>query len=289
MTPYLPVVLALFAAPDVNLPTEIWQVAPDAKTRPGWSNTQKIKDRAVLLVPGLKIHPLRPVLATRPDLHNWQEPNSDLVRTLAKDSDVYSFGYAQITALDVVAQSPGLRDAVANMQKAGYKEIVLIGHSAGGVISRLFVESNPECGVTKVITVAAPHIGSELANLKGGYPKVQATFIQSLAPEARMQAAPRRIDDKIEMACVVCKLKRVDGDGLVHISSQWPEECRKMGIPAVLVQGSHFEAMIGPGGVKAIGELAREKLTRWSTEEVDKARKVLFRDPDEKPGPVPKQ
>src|ERR1700722_12722165 len=111
MTPYLPVVLALFAAPDVCLPTEIWQVAPDAKARPGWSSTQKTKDRAVLLLPGLKIHPLRPSLATPPALHSWQEPNSDLVRNLAKDFDVYAFGYAQITALDVVVHSPGLRDA----------------------------------------------------------------------------------------------------------------------------------------------------------------------------------
>lgn len=284
MTPYLPVVLALFAAPDACLPTEIWQVAPDFKARPGWSSTQKTKDRAVLLVPGLKIHPLRPALATRPDLHSWQEPNSELVKTLAKDSDVYSFGYAQITPLDAVAQSPGLRDSVSNLQKAGYKEIVLVGHSAGGVIARLFVETYPDSGVTKVITVAAPHTGSDLAHLKGGYPKVQATFVQSLSPESRIQAAPRKIEDKIEMACIVCKLKRVEGDGLVNLNSQWPEECRKMGIPAVLVQGSHFEAMSGQAGVKAIGELAREKLTRWSPEEVDKGRKVLFRDPEERRG-----
>jgi pimeloyl-ACP methyl ester carboxylesterase len=160
----------------------------------------------------------------------------------------------------------------------------MIGHSAGGVISRLFIESYPDSGVTKVIAVSAPHTGSELAHLKGGYPKVQATFVQSLAPEARIQAPPRKIDDKIEMACMICKLKRVDGDGLVNLNSQWPEECRKLGIPAVLVPGSHLEAMIGPAGVKAIGELAREKLVRWSPEDVDKARKVLFRDPDERPG-----
>jgi hypothetical protein len=282
MTPCLPVVLAAFACPCVNLPTEIWQVAPDAR-QPGWVNVQRSKDRVVLLLPGLKIHPLRPALAGRPDLHSWEEPNSDLVRTLAKDADVFSFGYAQITPLDAVAQSPGLREAVANIRKLGYKEIVLIGHSAGGVIARLFIESYPDCGVTKVITVAAPHSGSELAHLKGGYHKIQATFIQSLAPEARIEAPPRKTDDRIEMACVICKLKRIDGDGLVNLVSQWPEEFRKLGVPAVLVPGSHFDAMISPVGVKAIAELAREKLVRWSPEEVEQARKVLFRDPDERP------
>jgi hypothetical protein len=284
MTPYLPVVLAVFAAPAMNLPTEIWQVSPDMKVSPGCSNIQKSKDRAVLLIPGLKLHPLRPSLVARPELHSWQEPNSDLVRTLSKDFDVFSFGYAQITTLDAVAQSPGLRDVVANIQKAGYKEIVLVGHSAGGVIARLFVESYPDSGVTKVITVAAPHTGSELANLKSGYPRIQAAFVQSLTRDARMVAPPRKIDDKIEMACVVCKLKRVEGDGLVNLNSQWPEECRKLGIPAALVPGSHFEAMVGAAGVKTIGELAREKLIRWSPEDVDKARKVLFCDPEERRG-----
>lgn len=282
MTPCLPVVLAAFACPAVNLPTEIWQVAPDAK-RPGWSNVQRTKDRVVVLLHGLKIHPIRPALACRPELHSWQEPTSDLVRSLSKDSDVFSFGYAQITELDAVAQCPGLRDVVTNIRKMGYKEIVLVGHSAGGVIARLFIESYPDFGVTKVITVAAPHTGSDLAHLKGGYHKIQASFVQSLAPEARIVAPPRKIDDKIEMACVVCKLKRVEGDGLVNIVSQWPEECRMLGIPAMLVPGSHFEAMISPAGVKAISELAREKLGRWSPEEVEKARKALFRDPEERP------
>ena len=84
------------------------------------------------------------------------------------------------------------------------------------------------------------------------------------------------------MACIVCKVKRIEADGVVNIASQWPDECRKLGIPVVLVQGSHWDAMLNPVCVKAIGELAREKLTRWDAAEVEKARKVLFRDPDEK-------
>jgi hypothetical protein len=281
MTPCLTIVLAVLACPAANLSTEIWQVAPDCKSRPGWVIAERSKDRAVLLLPGLKIHPFRPVLTARPELHSWQEPNSDLVHTLSKESDVFSFGYAQITPLDTVAQSLGLRDAVANIQKAGYKEIVLIGHSAGGVIARLFVESYQDSGVTKVIMVSAPHSGSELAHLKGGYPKIQAPFIQSLAPEARIISPPQKVDDKIEMVCVASKLKRIEGDGLVKLNSQWPEECRKLGIPVVLVPGSHFDAMTSPAAVKAIGEMAREKLTRWSPEEVETARKVLFCDLEE--------
>ena len=281
MTPCLPIVLVAFACPAANLPTEIRQVAPDVKL-PGWGNALRTKDRAVLLVPGLKLHPIRPSLAARSEYHGWQEPKSELVRALGKDSDVFAFAYAQLTPLDAVAQCQGLRDAVANLHAANYKEVVLVGHSAGGVIVRLFAECYPDSGVTKVIAVAAPHTGSDLANLKGAYPRVQAAFVQSLAPEARLVAPPRAIDERIEVACLVCKLKRIDGDGLVHLSSQWPEECRKQGFPAVLVSVGHMEAMTGAPGVKAVAELVREKQSRWSPEEVDRARKMLFRDPCER-------
>jgi pimeloyl-ACP methyl ester carboxylesterase len=283
MTPSLSLVVAVFAAPAATLPTEVWQVAPDAKGKAGWLNTPRTKDRAVLLIPGLKIHPLKPTLCARPELNEWQQAKGELVRALEKDFDVFAFGYAQTVPLDAVALSPGLRDAVANIRKAGYKEIVLVGHSAGGVIARLFAENHPDAGVTKLITVASPHAGTELANLKIGYPKAQAPFVQSLTTEARREAGAMKLGDKIEMACVVCKVKRIEADGLVNIASQWPEDCRKLGVPAVLLQVNHWEAMLSPAGAKAVGELAREKLARWDAEEVEKARKVLYGDPDQKP------
>ncbi|HSQ57668.1 MAG TPA: alpha/beta fold hydrolase [Gemmata sp.] len=283
MIPSLPLVVAVFAAPAAQVPTEVWQVAPDAKGKPGWLNTPRTHDRAVLLIPGLKIHPLRPMMATRPFLRDWQQPTSELVRELAKDFDVFAFGYAQTVPLDAVAEAPSLRSIVAEIRKAGYTEIVLIGHSAGGVIARLFVENYPDAGVTKVITVAAPHAGSDLANLKVGYPRAQAPFVQSLTKNARSESGSRPIPAALEMACVVCKLKRFDGDGLVSIASQWPEECRKIGIPVVLQEVNHWEAMLSAASAKTIGELAREKLTRWNAEQVDKARKILFGSPAPQP------
>jgi hypothetical protein len=41
--------------------------------------------------------------------------------------------------------------------------------------------------------------------------------------------------------------------------------------------------MQSPTSVKTIAQLAREKLTRWSPEEVEKARKVLFGDEKKTP------
>src|SRR5688500_9199097 len=105
MTPSLPLVVAVCAAPAVNLPTEVWQVAPDAQVRPWGQSTQPRKDRAALLIPGLKIHPLRPALCTRPERHDWQEPRAELVKALAPHFDVFALGYAQTAPLDVVAHT----------------------------------------------------------------------------------------------------------------------------------------------------------------------------------------
>lgn len=282
MIPSLPAVVMVFASPCANLPTDLWQLAPDGRGRAGWLNTPRTKDRAVLLIPGLKIHPLRPGRCARPEQHGWQVATSDLVRTLAPDFDVFAFGYAQTAPLEAVVNAPGLRDTVGHLKKAGYHEIVLVGHSAGGVIARLFAAAYPDAGVTKVITVASPHTGAEAANLQIGYPRAQAPFIQSLAPSVRAAAKVAIIpkpDDAVQMACVICKLRRLDSDGLVQLASQWPEDCRAYGVPAVVVAISHWDAMLSPASAKVIGELAREKLTRWTGEEVEKAQRVLFGDP----------
>lgn len=278
MTPSLALLVAVSAASAAELPTDFQQVAPDRRNA-NWAEAPRTRDRAVLVVPGLRIHPLRPSLCTRPEFRNFHEPTSELVRTLAKDSDVFAFAYAQTVTLDEVAQSPGLRAAVADIKKAGYTEVVLVGHSAGGVIARLFAEQYPDSGVTKVICVAAPHSGAGAAELKVGYPKTQAPFVQSLTAESRAKVRPQKLADRIDMACVVCKLKLIDADGLVSTPSQWPEECRKCGVPAALVAVNHWDAMVDPGSVKMIGELVREKLARWSPEEVERAKKVLFGDP----------
>jgi pimeloyl-ACP methyl ester carboxylesterase len=286
MPPSLPLVVML-VAPATTLPTDVWQVAPETTGRPFWVQNAGRKERAVLLIPGLKIHPLRPTRVTRPELHDWQEPRSELVKALARDFDVFAFGYAQTAAVDVVAHTPGLRETVGQLRRAGYEEVVLIGHSAGGIVARQFAESYPDAGVTRVVQVATPNVGSDLAAFfKTGYPKSQASFVQSLAPAVRAEAVRRSrslFSPRVELVCVVCKVRGIDGDGLVHLMSQWPDDLQQQGIPAAVAPVSHFDAMKAAASVRLIAELAGARLTRWSPEQVGTARKVLFRDPDEKP------
>ena len=86
-------------------------------------------------------------------------------------------------------------------------------------------------------------------------------------------------------ACVVAKLDRVDFDGLVGTESQWPEDCRQCGVPAVIAVVNHWEAMSDPASVAKIAELAREPLARWSPEQVTQAKRVLYGEPEPEPGP----
>ncbi|QEG29753.1 Alpha/beta hydrolase family protein [Gemmata obscuriglobus] len=266
------------AAPATELQTELWQVTPGAAAKRWAAPAQPVTNtRAVVLIPGLHFHPLRPVKAVKPELRHWQHPKSELVKALSKDFDVFAFAYSQTVSLDDVAQSPGLRTFVAELRKAGYTEIVLVGHSAGGIIGRQFADQNPDAGVTKVIAVASPFAGAELATLNVGYPKAQAPFVKSLTPEARKAAVGANTFNKeIEFACVVCKVKRLESDGVVNLRSQWPEELQKLGVPAVLATVSHTEAMDEAESTKTIHALATGKLARWSDEEVTNARKVLF-------------
>jgi pimeloyl-ACP methyl ester carboxylesterase len=274
------VVTAFLLSFGANVPVEVWQVAPDLKGKPIQEELRKTKTRAVVLIPGLKLHPVRPALAARPEMHKWQQPRGELVRALAEDFDVFALGYAQTVPVDVVARAPALRAAVELLEKADYREIILIGHSAGGVLARLFVATYPKTGVTKVITTASPHAGALLARLPFGYPKIQAPFVQSLTPEAR-QALARPVDvdpnQPIEMVCVVARLPRLFSDGLVDVDSQWPPECRAAGVPVVVVEINHFEVLMHPASVHVVARLAREKLRRWTPQEVEQAARLLLK------------
>jgi len=43
--------------------------------------------------------------------------------------------------------------------------LVLIGHSAGGVVARLYMVQNPDGGVGALISIASPHLGTEAAEV----------------------------------------------------------------------------------------------------------------------------
>jgi pimeloyl-ACP methyl ester carboxylesterase len=274
----LPALVAVaVTAPAVNMPTMLWQVTPHYCES---GTITREKDRAVVLVHGLIPRPVQMHKAAVPEPHSWQKPDSKMVCRLAPDFDVFGFSYAQTTPVDLVCWSKGLRDGVKKVKAAGYKEVVLVGHSAGGVVVYQFAEHFPDAGMNRVVVVAAPLHGARLANLPTfGLPPPQLPFIKSLAPDfrkAQCEACSKPIPEAVEVCCVVCKMPRLATDTIVAVRSQWPDVAQKQGIPAVLLEVNHFDGVRSARGAEMVAELAKGKLTRWDEAQVAQAKKALF-------------
>ncbi len=276
----LAVAVTAALAPSVDLPTLFWGIDPDVLVVDGDTKLKPKRDRAVVLIHGLLPHVWHPERAAKPEAHDWQVKDGKVVKGLADDADVYGFSYAQTRSVDEVVFSRGLRDGLAAVKAAGYKEVVLVGHSAGGLVSRRFVELFPDSGVTKVIAVSSPFGGSGWAKMPGfTLPKTQVPFIQSLSPEAREACQKDRttkLPADVEFGVVLCKVSRGDHDTVVGLKSQWPDDLQKQGVPVVLAQCNHMEAMLCEPVAREVATLVNGKVKRWTDDDVAKARRVLF-------------
>lgn len=276
------VAVAVTAAltPSVDLPTLFWGIDPSVLVVEADTTLKPKRDRAVVLVHGLLPHVWHPERAAKPEAHDWQVKDGKVVKAIADDADVYGFSYAQTRSVEDVVFSRGLRDGLAAVKAAGYKEVVLVGHSAGGLVSRRFVELFPDAGVTKVIAVASPFGGSGWAKMPGfTLPKTQVPFIQSLSPEAREACQKDRtakLPDGVDFGVVLCKVSRGDHDTVVGLKSQWPDDLQKQGVPVVLATCTHMEAMLCEPVAREVATLVNGKVKRWTDDDVAKARRVLF-------------
>jgi pimeloyl-ACP methyl ester carboxylesterase len=277
-SPYLALTIILLAHPPA-VDTKFVQVAP--AVRPSLPAPQRSlgQPRAVILLHGLRPHPLSDASAWHAELSGWEAPTSPLVKALGKDADVFAFGYAQHLPIEEVARAPALREHVADLRRAGYAEVVLVGYSAGALIARYFVEDHPDSAVTKVIQVCAPNGGSGWGKLTAGVRSSQEPFLLSLTKESR-QAAMRDRADKVippgvEFVCVVGKIVR-EGDGFVRADCQWTRDLQQQGVPAVVLHTQHVGAMKTKGAARMLADLIREPQPRWTPGQVEAARgKIL--------------
>lgn len=234
--------------------------------------------RAVILVHGFMLR-LSARTVARAHFHSWQQPNTLIVKELGRVADVYAYAYGQDAPLETIAKAPGLGDAVARLRKLGYKEIILVGHSAGGLVARHFVEDNPTAGVTKVIQVCCPNGGCPSATSK--VHKNQQVFLDCLSPKGRQKCLAGRkglrIPDKVQFVCVVAHSKeKRDTDGLVPCVCQWPEDLRQQGIPAVRVTITHHMAVRNPRGTAAVVDLVKTEQPRWTADRVREKKKDIL-------------
>lgn len=276
MSAILPVFLTCLLQ---QAPVEIrfQQVCPD-RTK-GEMERSAQQSRAVLLIPGLKIHPVHGSLAAHAEFHNWQEPGSFLVQTLKKDADVFALTYAQTTDLDTISQSPALERAVEKLRFLGYKEIILVGHSAGAVVARLFVEDHPDGQVTRVVQVCPPNLGSSWAKAEVGSRKIQGLFYQSLTKTWRQNTCKLRnktIPPNVQFVCIMGTVGTL-GDGLVSCQSQWPEDLQRQGIPVVRLPTTHLVVMHAKKTALVLAEQILSPHPRWQPIQVEAARESILR------------
>jgi pimeloyl-ACP methyl ester carboxylesterase len=273
----LPAICATLAFQAPTVESDFAQVAPIP--RDGREVRSKDQTRAVVLIHGYQLR-VRSSRVPRAQFHAWQHSGRPLVERLAKEADVFVFAYGQNVALDEVVKHSSLGARVAGLRRLGYKEIVLVGHSAGGLIARHFVEDNPDAGVTKVIQVCSPNCGTPTARQK--VLKSQQAFVDSLTEEARNACLKTRVNKSIPRGVeFVCLLANTDGrsdtDGVVPCLSQWPEDLRKQGVPVVALGVGHREAMRTERGAEALAKLVREKQPRWEPARTERVFKDLFK------------
>lgn len=277
MTPTAAVLvcLAALAMPAPVLPQVLFvKVGPS----PVVAGRTADQSRAVVLIHGLSINLLNPDKVTNAGLRAWQQPDHDLVRKLSRDADVYGLAYSQNVPAHEIAHSADVLAHLRSLKEAGYRDVVLVGHSAGGLIARHVVEDNPDLGVTRVIQVCAPNVGSNWAVLRTAR-AAQIPFLLSLTPGNRLKLLEERIEkkipDKIAFICVVGS-SHLKGDGIVFCRSQWSQELQAQGVPAYSLRTSHRDAMHNPKTAELLEKLVVEPAPRWDNQKVTEVRKQLL-------------
>jgi pimeloyl-ACP methyl ester carboxylesterase len=278
--------LALGAEPEV-VQSRMVQVAPvkpaptsrAGSSKPGKTFTRsKGQERAVVLIHGFRLY-FRDEDIVRPHFHGWQMPGSVLVKDLAREADVFAFSYGQNASVADIVEKSSLRANLARLKKLGYGEVVVIAHSAGGLVARRLVEDHPDCGVTKVIQVCCPNAGTPSAGLT--LHTCQQPFLDCLSVEGRARALKERADvhipAKVQFVCFIALGGLGLSDGVVPCPAQWPADLRTQGVPAVAMKVSHRSATRGAEGARAIARLVREDQPRWPRKRAEELAQELFR------------
>jgi pimeloyl-ACP methyl ester carboxylesterase len=268
--------MTLGAGPSIDL--RFAEVAPARPDSASWVRTLGAR-RAVVLIHGLKVHTFREMAPYEAKFDSWQGSRSRLVSGLAPLGDIYAAAYSQNATVEQIAADPRWLVCFASLRAMGYSEIILVGHSAGGIIVRELVEDHPRCGCTKVVQVCAPNAGSSWANLYPAVVEAEMLFTRSLTKAERQHAlesrADRHIPPDVEFVCIVGNIE-VYGDGMVACSCQWPPDLQSQGVPVRLVAALHPLAVRTAPGVVEIIQAVREPAPRWTAAQVAQVRKRLL-------------
>ena len=256
------------------------QIAPEPSEKEALERSDG-QNRAVVMIQGLKPHPVskdRPNDAIR---SSWQKSGSRLSEALAPHADLFVFYYSQNLAVEKISESRNgdgrsFDDHIARLKKMGYEEIVLVAYSAGGLVARQFVEDHPDSGVTRVIQVCPPNAGTDWGRWDILVRDAQESFVNSMTKKARRRfnkaraRAGKKIPDTVEFVVVMGTVTGT-GDTLIKKPAQWPKDLQDQGIPVVEIKTAHYLAVRGKTGARKIAELVKDAQPRWTAEQVEKA------------------
>lgn len=264
-----------------KIETRLLQVQPAVAEEVPWTRT---KGQAVILIHGLHFQTIAGSKNPIAHFHDWQKTDSYLVRALAKEHDVYSFAYGQNAGLPELIKLPVIETHIKKLKFMGYREIVLVGHSAGGLLARHFVEDNPNAGVSRVVQVCSPNAGSTLAKASFVLKAEQKVFLTSLTKDVRQKWLLDRGEVKIPphvsfLSIVGATVPSVGtpGDGVVTCASQWPSDLQSQGIPAAHLPTTHFTVMRSKKTAERVAELIHDNHPRWRPEQVSEFRKTILK------------
>lgn len=266
--------LALVLAQETTAPIQFLQVVPPVPLGQPLVRSAG-QNRAVVVIHGYTLH-LTKNGESAVKWHSYQKMESPLVKLLAHEADVFALGYGQVLPVTHYADLPALRQHIQSVQQLGYREIVLVGFSAGGLIARQLVEDEPNSGVTKVIQVDSPNLGTHWA--VGRWDAFRHSLTWKARREFLHSRAGKQIPPSVQFVCVV-GTGLFAGDGVVSLRSQWPDDLQAQGIPARTLPTTHLMAARGQTGVHLIAELVQEPLFRWNAGEVAAMRKKLRETP----------
>lgn len=165
--PTKPLVLMLHGAGGTSLD----MTAPDQTGYPHYDYKEPFppdRDEGWSLYPGVGVWSFALDNALEP-LISWQQILQDNGFRTATYSQVDSTGLLEhaVEELVVVINTLNTPPAQAEVPDLPAKQLVILAHSRGGLLTRLFLKEHADLvpNLTTVITLDSPHQGSELANM----------------------------------------------------------------------------------------------------------------------------
>ncbi|MBI5614245.1 alpha/beta fold hydrolase [Candidatus Gottesmanbacteria bacterium] len=98
---------------------------------------------------------------------SWSGQNLEISGSNLTNRDYYLMNFSDTEGTSIVTQGREVRAAVQRVKDlTGAEEVILIGHSMGGLAARSYIQSGSYANdVMQLITIDTPHLGSELVFL----------------------------------------------------------------------------------------------------------------------------